>query len=121
MYRQKLKTWNMFLVFKQYLIYVDITFLDRILDFTRFTRIIYIVSELRYSRMFVYLFNVFSQLQQIKQREVNTKLRKYYLLLSLSMKLGTANRMKLLQLIEYYSGGPSKCFFELGRRMKFII
>ncbi|CAL6086639.1 Hypothetical_protein [Hexamita inflata] len=22
---------------------------------------------------------------------------------------------------EFYSGGPSKCFFELGRRMKFII
>ncbi|CAL6075411.1 leucine_Rich repeat family protein [Hexamita inflata] len=27
----------------------------------------------------------------------------------------------LLNLTHLYSGGPSKCFFELGRRMKFII
>ncbi|CAL6083229.1 Hypothetical_protein [Hexamita inflata] len=44
----------------------------------------------------------FIQAYYPEQREVNTKLRKYYLLLSLSMKLGTANRMKLLQLIEYF-------------------
>ncbi|CAL5987537.1 Dynein_heavy chain [Hexamita inflata] len=37
----------------------------------------------------------------------------------------TQQRMKVLALTFtkqiYYSGGPSKCFFELGRRMKFII
>ncbi|CAL6043275.1 Hypothetical_protein [Hexamita inflata] len=26
-----------------------------------------------------------------------------------------------INFIQQYSGGPSKCFFELGRRMKFII
>ncbi|CAL5997733.1 Alcohol_dehydrogenase [Hexamita inflata] len=29
--------------------------------------------------------------------------------------------VKSSQIWECYSGGPSKCFFELGRRMKFII
>ncbi|CAL6085224.1 Hypothetical_protein [Hexamita inflata] len=60
------------------------------------------LNSLVYSYFIPAIFLGFLQAYYPEQREVNTKLRKYYLLLSLSMKLGTANRMKLLQLIEYY-------------------
>ncbi|CAL6015671.1 Hypothetical_protein [Hexamita inflata] len=48
--------------------------------------------------------------------------------LSMNIKQGDTEMQKYdtiymphLNGIQTYSGGPSKCFFELGRRMKFII
>ncbi|CAL6013448.1 Hypothetical_protein [Hexamita inflata] len=59
-------------------------------------------SKFVYSYFISTIFLGFLQAQYPEQQGVNTQLCKYYLLLNSSMKLGTANGMKLLQLIEYF-------------------
>ncbi|CAL6025061.1 Hypothetical_protein [Hexamita inflata] len=41
----------------------------------------------------------------------------FFKMTEITNSLGVFSRLTLFT----YSGGPSKCFFELGRRMKFII
>ncbi|CAL6108074.1 Hypothetical_protein [Hexamita inflata] len=55
-----------------------------------------------------------SQLQYTIMETSNSVWKESIILFGVSMAV-------LACCLVYYSGGPSKCFFELGRRMKFII
>ncbi|CAL6103644.1 Hypothetical_protein [Hexamita inflata] len=68
--------------------------------------------------------------EKIQMNTMNKKYYHYVIKLSQLFKINKlifkyvkqqSNRQTYISFIIKYSGGPSKCFFELGRRMKFII